>query len=74
MTKKELLKLANNLKATCIDKLTFDECNYLLKNIIKKDIAISIGTYGTNAYLFQDEKTNNFYYVSTRNNNLFMVL
>lgn len=74
ITKKQLGELAKNLNASCVDRLTFEEANALNKSIIKKDVAISLGTYGVNAYLFQDEKTGQFYYISNRNTNLFIFL
>lgn len=74
MSKKNLIELAKNLNAACIDGLTFEEANTLYKKILKKDVAFSQGAYGINSYLFEDKKTNKFYYISSRNANLFIFL
>lgn len=73
-TKKELLSFAKNMNAEDITYNSFNETNKLLKNIIKKDVAFSVGIYGINAYLFMDEKTSKYYVITSRASVLFQVM
>lgn len=74
MNKKMLLELADNLQAQDITYLNFEDSNKLLHKIDKKDVAISRGVYGVNAYLFQDIKTSQFYVIKSRTSTLFQFL
>lgn len=74
-SKKELLAYASTINAICIDKWSFEEIEALRKQeIYFNEIGYSRGVYGVNAYLFQGNKTKQYYLVSSRNSALFQVM
>ena len=62
--KKELVQLAKNLRAVSLE---YELANQLQEERKRLDlIAISYGTYGFNAKIWQDYESKQFYYIDSR--------
>lgn len=72
-TKKELINFATSVNAIDLTNADSEEVNNIRKDEDIKEVSYAVGVYGVIAWLGVG-KSGKYYYIHTRNTNLFIIM